>query len=1055
MSQIINVIKSDGSSESLDINKIVRWATWATNNCPDVSLENLITAIDASFYDGMSTNDITIALCKSCEDSSVIAAQQKQYKLVRQYFDIARNLYIPCLIKKVNKFHASNLTQADEYSSEFVIDEANKVPLKRYKIKSILQLGINIGSYDAELLDGTIPDELFDYMDSILDYSKMNLLYFNGLRQLEAKYLTSYNNNLIEDPQQHFMLIALTITHSDAKVYSRGKDIEFLKETILNYYLQKSEARDNSPTPFSVGLRTPHKQYDSCFTKDTPVNTSLGVVSIQDLTSDHLIITDVGAYSKVNTVTSKPYTGKLYSIRTTLSPEVKWYSTEDHKFRVKESVNTSNIVWKEAKDITSTDYLYMPYNTNYDLDTMGLQIRLSNSVLITSDYSRLEVFKQYFISSRAQIKVESTEEATTDFTSNDKPRYKLSLVHSTEEFSLLFYEKGVFVPVTGINTKDTTDEVVYDINVEGDNPSFTVEGYAVHNCLLFEIGDDNNSIDVGMMVAHKATVAGAGVGVSVGAIRAKGKLFRQSHVHNGLLGYLGQLTKTIKGSSQQTRGGSATVNMSVWHRDFYELVMLKDVTSGIEGENRYRDLDYCFHFSQYIISKLPTNGKILLASPNELTSSGKTLYEAFYNVDENGMYDDSEYIQYCEEKLSDPNLPYINANNTQTVKAGELCYTTAYDLFSTLASQMMSVGRLYTLNVTHVNNHSCYLDAIRMTNLCVAPETLLLTDKGNLPISSLDGQEVNVWNGSEWSSVVVNKTGTNQKLLKVSTNTDKFVECTEYHKFYVLSNGVVVEKRAFELDVNDYLIPWEYEDGSTNLDQITSIEDLGRFDDTYCVNEPERHMVVFNNMLLGQCVEITQPTNAVYLTYNSKENTYNPSPESEASFCQLGGFVFGNNTKEDIQKTCYWIIRSQEAVFNISEYSKIPFSNKQKKRRNIGIGLVNTQRMLVEEVYSKFPQHKWVKETARVMHEYMESIQYYLLRASCDLAKELGPCEYFDKTKYSKGILPIDTYTKTELNDFPLLQDWESLRSDILLYGLRFSSHTAFMPKRYGHVKLC
>ena len=689
----INILKSDNTLEKLDLAKILRWGNWAAENCPNVSLESVVNAASSSFYDGMSTDEITIALCKSCEDFSAISAEQKDFDLVRQYFEISRNLYIPNIIKKANKFHSANLTTSDIYSYGFEIAESNKVPLTRYKIKSVLKLGIENGMYDENLLDGTLTDEFFDFIDQHLDYSRMNLLYFNGLRQMEEKYLTKLGKQIIEDPQQHFALISVALIHSDAKIYKDGMSLEFQKHSFVNYYMIQSLAKANNPTPFSVGLRTPHKQYDSC--------------------------------------------------------------------------------------------------------------------------------------------------------------------------------------------------------------------------CLYSIDDDNNSIDVGMMTAQKATVAGAGVGVSLGRIRAKGKLFRKSGVHGGLLGYLGQLTKTIKGSNQVSRGGSATVNLPIWHRDFFDLVMLKDVTSGIEGENRYRHLDYCFHFSDFILSKLRTNEKVLLVSPNELLPSGKTAYEAFYNVDENGKYDDTEYREWEASLLADPTLPYLTKDNTQTAVSGAPVYTTAYDMFSTMLSQMMSTGRLYTLNVTNTNDHSCFLDVVEMTNLCV---------------------------------------------------------------------------------------------------------------------------------------EITQPTVPVHLEYNSKDHDFNPSYDSETSFCQLGGVVFGNTKYDEIEDVCYWICRFQEAVFNITDYSKIPFSHKQKKRRNIGIGFVNTQQLLVEEVYSKFPEKEWIKETGKTIHKHVEAVQYYLLKASNRLAKELGACEMFDRTKYSKGILPIDTCKNTELNSHTLLLDWETLRSEILEFGLRFGAHTASMP---------
>ena len=62
-----------------------------------------------------------------------------------------------------------------------------------------------------------------------------------------------------------------------------------------------------------------------------------------------------------------------------------------------------------------------------------------------------------------------------------------------------------------------------------------------------------------------------------------------------------------------------------------------------------------------------------------------------------------------------------------------------------------------------------------------------------------------------------------------------------------------------------------------------------------------------------------------------------------------------------------------------------------------------------------------------------EAFQYYLLRASNTLAEEKGKCEYFDRTKYSDGVLPIDTYKKEvdEIVNRKLSFDWETLRKDI------------------------
>ena len=83
-----------------------------------------------------------------------------------------------------------------------------------------------------------------------------------------------------------------------------------------------------------------------------------------------------------------------------------------------------------------------------------------------------------------------------------------------------------------------------------------------------------------------------------------------------------------------------------------------------------------------------------------------------------------------------------------------------------------------------------------------------------------------------------------------------------------------------------------------------------------------------------------------------------------------------------------------------------------------------------------------------------EAFQYYLLKASNNLAKEKGKCDYFHKTKYADGILPIDTYKK-DLDSIikrKLSYDWNTLREDIKSSGLRHSTLSAQMPSESSSV---
>ena len=142
----------------------------------------------------------------------------------------------------------------------------------------------------------------------------------------------------------------------------------------------------------------------------------------------------------------------------------------------------------------------------------------------------------------------------------------------------------------------------------------------------------------------------------------------------------------------------------------------------------------------------------------------------------------------------------------------------------------MAKGKGYFTKIDTMNRNKAQIFkdkglVVKGSNLCVAPETLILTDKGYEVISDLENQKVNVWNGKEWSETTVVKTGENKKLLKVSTNFNQVLECTPDHKFYVQvgsinRGGKIYERRAKDLKVGDRLIKFDLPviEGSKALD---------------------------------------------------------------------------------------------------------------------------------------------------------------------------------------------------------------------------------------------
>ncbi len=177
-----------------------------------------------------------------------------------------------------------------------------------------------------------------------------------------------------------------------------------------------------------------------------------------------------------------------------------------------------------------------------------------------------------------------------------------------------------------------------------------------------------------------------------------------------------------------------------------------------------------------------------------------------------------------------------------------------------------NVGYPYIIFIDNANNNTAdvYKDKslkINQSNLCVAPETLLTTIEGQKPIQSLAGKIVKIWNGKKWTPALVSKTGVNQRLIRVNFQRGRFLDCTPYHKFY--PNGSTTETRAIELKIGDRIETISDRCGEIyeSFLEVTSVIDLGRTDDTYCVTEPLEHRAVFNGFLTGNCTEIFLPNN--------------------------------------------------------------------------------------------------------------------------------------------------------------------------------------------------
>ena len=198
-----------------------------------------------------------------------------------------------------------------------------------------------------------------------------------------------------------------------------------------------------------------------------------------------------------------------------------------------------------------------------------------------------------------------------------------------------------------------------------------------------------------------------------------------------------------------------------------------------------------------------------------------------------------------------------------------------------------------------------------------------------------------------------------------------------------------------------------------------------------------KDMVHMSNL----CQEITLPTYPL---------SHIDDLVGEIALCILSAINVGKvNSDHELEDLCDLSVRSLEELIDYQDYPVKAAEIATKARRSLGIGFIGLAHYLAKLGYKYDSQEAW-----DAVHSLSESFQYYLLKSSNKVAQEKGHCEYFGRTKYADGILPIDTYKKDidEICNQELQHDWDSLRADISKFGLRHSTLSAQMPSESSSV---
>jgi ribonucleoside-diphosphate reductase alpha chain len=182
------------------------------------------------------------------------------------------------------------------------------------------------------------------------------------------------------------------------------------------------------------------------------------------------------------------------------------------------------------------------------------------------------------------------------------------------------------------------------------------------------------------------------------------------------------------------------------------------------------------------------------------------------------------------------------------------------------------------------------------------------------------------------------------------------------------------------------------------------------------------------------CQEIDLPT---------KPLTDFNDPNGEISLCTLSAVNWGViKTLSDFERICRLAVRGIDALLSYQNYPVLAAQLSTMKRRPIGVGIINFAYWMAKNDMT------YSNPNLEMVDEWAEAWSYYLIKASVELAKEQGPCEGTNETRYGLGIVPMDT-RKIEVDELVPYQermDWVSLREDLKTYGIRNSTLMALMP---------
>ena len=302
------------------------------------------------------------------------------------------------------------------------------------------------------------------------------------------------------------------------------------------------------------------------------------------------------------------------------------------------------------------------------------------------------------------------------------------------------------------------------------------------SCFVLSIQDSLWSIEDHWMYVGEVSRNSGGIGLDASNIRHS--YIANAGKSDGVPALLKPFESILHYVDQsKKRQGSAAVFLSVWHIDIEEFINLKVPVGNTEGENKEAikctELFYSVWVQDLFMERAKEDKDWTLFCPKRCPGLTEVWGKEFEKL----------YLEYEAQGRGLKKVP-------------------ARKILQQIYAAQCKVGVPYICMADRFNesNMQSNIGIIRSSNLCVSPDTMILTNHGYHPISKLWGKQVCVWNGHEWSETRIRKTGTNQEMWQVVFSNGSTLKCTAYHKFHIqediaFGKSTVVPTHALKKDM--------------------------------------------------------------------------------------------------------------------------------------------------------------------------------------------------------------------------------------------------------------